>query len=105
MLREKHRLRVSENKVLRMLIGPKRDKATAEWRRLHNEEIFDMNSSPNIIRVIKSRIRGARYVAIWGRGEVYTGFCWKDPRERDPLEDLGIDGMIILKWTLKKQDS
>ena len=94
-----------ENRVLRKLIGLKRDEATAEWRRLHNEEIFDTNSSPNITRVIQSRrMRGAGHVAIWGSGEVYTVFCWRDPRERDPLEDLGVDGRIILKWNFKKQD-
>jgi hypothetical protein len=52
-LREEHRLRVFENRVLRRVFGPKRDEATGEWRRLHNEELNDVYSSPNIIRVIK----------------------------------------------------
>jgi hypothetical protein len=51
--REEHRLRVFENRVLRRIFGPKRDEVTEEWRRLHNEELNDMYSSPNIIRVIK----------------------------------------------------
>jgi hypothetical protein len=46
---------VFENRVLRRIFGPKRDEATGEWRRLHNEELNDLYSSPNIIRVIKSR--------------------------------------------------
>jgi hypothetical protein len=50
-LREEQRLRVYENRVLRRKIGPKRDEATGEWRRLHNEELNDLYSSPNIIRV------------------------------------------------------
>jgi hypothetical protein len=54
-LREAQRLRVFENRVLRRIFGPKRNEATGEWRRLHNEELNDLYSSPNIIRVIKSR--------------------------------------------------
>jgi hypothetical protein len=54
-LREEHRLRVFENRVLRRMFGPKRDEVTGEWRKLHNEELRDMYSSPSIIRIIKSR--------------------------------------------------
>jgi hypothetical protein len=54
-LTEEQKLRVFENRVLRRIFGPKRYKATGEWRKLHNEELNDLYSPPNIIRVIKSR--------------------------------------------------
>jgi len=54
-MREKDRLRLFENRVLRKIFGPKRDKVTGEWGRLHNEELNDLYTSPNIVRVIKSR--------------------------------------------------
>ena len=54
-LREERKLRVFENMVLRRIFGPRRHKVTGEWRRLHNEELNDLYSSPNIVRVIKSR--------------------------------------------------
>jgi hypothetical protein len=52
-LREEHRLRVFENKVLRRIFGPKRDEVTGEWRKLHNEELRNLYSSPSIIRIMK----------------------------------------------------
>jgi hypothetical protein len=54
-LREEHRLRVFEKRVLRRIFGPKRDKVTRGWRKLHNEELHDFYSSPSIIRMIKLR--------------------------------------------------
>jgi len=54
-LRQESRLRVFEKRVLRRIFGPKRDEVTGDWRKLHNEEFIDLYSSPNIIRVIKSR--------------------------------------------------
>jgi hypothetical protein len=59
--------------ALRGIFGPKRDEVTGEWRKLHNEELHDVYSSPNIVRVIKSRrMRWVGYVARIGRGEVCT---------------------------------
>ena len=52
-LQEERKLRVFENRVLRKIFGPRSDEATGEWRRLHNEELNDLYSSPNIVRVIK----------------------------------------------------
>jgi len=54
-LREERRLRVLENRVLRRIVGPKRDEVTGEWRKLHNEDLRDLYSLPNIVRVVKSR--------------------------------------------------
>jgi len=54
-LREEKKLRVFENMVLRRIFGPRRDEVTGEWRRLHDEELNDLYSSPNILRVMKSR--------------------------------------------------
>jgi len=54
-LREERRLRVFENRLLRRVFGPKRDEVTGEWRKLHNEELNDLYSLPNIVRVVKSR--------------------------------------------------
>jgi hypothetical protein len=66
-MKEEHRLRVFGNRVLRRIFGPKRDEVTGEYRRLHNEELCDLYSSPNIIRAVKSRrMRWAGYVARMG---------------------------------------
>jgi len=74
-LREERRLRVFENRMLRRIFGPRRDEITREWRKLHNEELNNLYSSPNIVRVIKWRkIRWAGHIARMGRGEAYTGF-------------------------------
>ena len=66
-LREEHRLRVFENRVLRRIFGPKRDGVTGEWGKLHNEELNDLYYSPNIVQVIKlRRMRWAGHLAIMG---------------------------------------
>ena len=75
-LREEHRLRVFENRVLRRIFGPKRDEVTGQWRKLHNEELNDLYFSPNIVRVNKprrmkltgnvARMGGKRYIQYFG---------------------------------------
>ena len=68
-LREERRLRVFENRVLRRVFGPKRVEVTGEWRKLHNEELSDLYSLPNFVRVVKSRRkRWAGQVARMGEG-------------------------------------
>jgi hypothetical protein len=98
-LREEHRLRVFENKVLRRIFGPKREE-DGSWRKLHNN-LHNLSSSPNIVRVIKARrLRWAGHVARMGEGEVFTGFYLGNPKVRDHWEDLSVGGMITLSWTL-----
>jgi hypothetical protein len=62
-LKEERRLRVFENMVLRKIFGPKTDEVSGEWRKLHKEELKDLYSSSNIVRLIKSRMRRAGHVA------------------------------------------
>jgi len=84
-LREERRLRVFENRVLRRVFGPKRDEVTGEWRKLHNEELSDLYSLPNIVRVVKSRrMRWAGHVARMGWRGVYRVLVGK-PEEKRPL--------------------
>jgi len=76
-LREEHRLRVFENRVLRRIFGPKRDEVTGEWRKLCNEELNDLYSSLNIVQLIISRIiRLAGHVARMGREKAYIWVWW-----------------------------
>ena len=82
-LRDECRLRVFENKVL---IGPKRDEVTGEWRKLHNEEFSDLYSLPNIVRVVKSRrMRWAGHVARMGEGRGLHRVLVGKPEGKRPL--------------------
>jgi len=103
-MREEKKLRVFENMELRRIFGPKRDEVTGEWKRLHNEAPNDVYSSPNIVRVTKSRrIRWAEHVARMDEERVCIGCWWGNRREGDHWGDLGVDGWI-LGWISRRWD-
>jgi hypothetical protein len=94
-----------ENRVLRRIFGPKMDEVTGEWRKLHNEELRDLYSSPSIIRIIKSRrMRWSGHVARKGGRGTHIDYWWESQRERDHWEDQNVGGWIILGCILERWD-
>jgi hypothetical protein len=72
---------------------------TGGWRKLHNEELHNLYSSPNIIRIMKSRrMRLARHVARMGAKRKHIGYWWESQKQRDRYEEEVLGGWIILKW-------
>ena len=113
-LREKRRLRVFENRVLRRIFGPRRDEVTGEWRILHTGDLNDLYCSPNIVRVIKLRImKWAGHVACMGERRVVYRFLvgkyggkrppgrprlrWEDNIKVD-LQKVAYEGMDWIDW-------
>ena len=89
--------------MLRRLFWSKSYEFTEEWRKLQNEELKDLYSSLNIFRVIKSRrMRWAGHVARMGEGRGVYSVLGGNLKERDHLEDPGVNGRIILSWIFRK---
>ena len=98
-------MRMFDNRVLRRIFGPKRDEVRWEWRKLHNEELNDLYSSPNIVRVIKSRrMRWAGMQHVWGKGDVYIGFWWGNLGERAIWKTQTQMGECNIKMDFRKWD-
>jgi hypothetical protein len=94
---------VFENRVLRRIFGPKREEVARGWRRLHNEGIHNLYTTPNVIRVIKSkRVRWVGTVQRMGEVGNACKISRGNLKVRHHMGDLGVDGRIILKWILKK---
>jgi hypothetical protein len=98
-LREESRLSVFENRVLRRTFWPKRDEVICEWRKLHNEDLNDLYSSRNNV-IEKNEMAG--HVARLGERRRTQRFWWGNIREREHVEDLGVDGRILLRWIFWK---
>jgi hypothetical protein len=100
-LREEHRLRVFENRVLRRIFGPKTDEVTGEWRKMQDVELHNLNSSPDIIRQIKSRrMSWAGHVARMGEGRNVYRVLMGKPEGKSHMKDQGVDGGMGSDWTL-----
>ena len=116
-LREERKLRVFENMVLKRIFGPRRDEVTGEWRRLHNEELNDLYSSPKIVQVIKPRrMRWSGHVASMGEERGVYRVLVEKPEGKTPLgrprrrwvDNIRMDLLDVecgyMEWTELAQD-
>jgi hypothetical protein len=94
---------VFENRVLRRIFGSRRDEVIKERRKLYNEELYDLYSSPNIVRVIKSR--RMRCSANGGEERCIQGIVGENQREGDHLEEHGVEGRILLRLIFRNCDA
>jgi hypothetical protein len=89
---------VFKNRVQKQIFGPKTEEIRGNWRKLRNKELSDLNCSPNIIAIIRSRKMGwADMWHGWKRRELFTGFWWGNLKEGDHFEE---EERLILKWAL-----
>jgi hypothetical protein len=103
-LREEHRIRIIEIRVLR-IFGPKRDEVIGGWRKLNNEEVHNLYSSPSKIIMIKTRrMRWTGHVARMRLKGMHIRYWWEIPKERGDQEDENIGWCTILKRSYERQD-
>jgi hypothetical protein len=102
-LRKEHRLRVFENRMLRRIFGPKRDEVTGDWMKLNNEELHNLYSSPNTIRMIKSRrMRWAWHVARMGEKTNAYRILMGKPERKKPLGRPTRRCVDDINWILER---
>jgi len=104
-LSEEYGLRVFENRVLRRILGPKRDEVTGEWRRLHMEQLYDLHTSLNVIQVSKSkRMKWSGHVIHMGERIVACRVLVGKSEGKRPCGRPRPRWEVILKWIFKKWD-
>ena len=92
-----------ENRALRRIFGPRRFGVTGEWRKLYNEELNDLYSSPNVVRMVKSRrVRRAGHVACMEEGRGVHKVLVGKSEGKNHWGDQDVDGRIILRWIFRK---